>query len=160
MCVCVCAYVGLSCPQLFTPDKGSITCTEIQVTGETCTFACDLGYYLVGSETRLCLNDSVWTGEDASCLPRLCDELETEFVTQLVQPCDDEFMSECSYVCGDGYYLEDGTNTFDRACVVSTPLDVDWSPAADQCVGKCIIPYINWCTWGSLLFHCCSIFCV
>lgn len=40
------------CAKLGRPAHGNITCTGMQVTDESCTFDCDLGYYLQGSNSR------------------------------------------------------------------------------------------------------------
>ena len=40
------------CAKLGRPVHGNITCTGIQVTDESCSFNCDLGYRLQGSDCR------------------------------------------------------------------------------------------------------------
>ena len=34
---------------------------------DTCSFACNTGYELTGSETRTCQSDKSWSGSDALC---------------------------------------------------------------------------------------------
>ena len=40
------------CAKLDRPANGMITCTGEQVTGESCSYTCDAGYYLQGSDGR------------------------------------------------------------------------------------------------------------
>ena len=35
--------------------------------GDTCSFTCNTGYELTGSDTRTCQNDESWSGTDAIC---------------------------------------------------------------------------------------------
>ena len=123
-------YTAMPCPVLSAPTNGSISCPKGQVTNETCTYSCDLGYYLDGPGTRLCLNSTVWIGEESYCLPLLCEELEleAELTSHLLLPCYNEYTSVCLYLCADGYYLDD-TGTYERTCLVTSQTTVDWSPA-------------------------------
>lgn len=134
---CLYLCIAISCPTLYAPDNGTIVCTGDQVTGETCSFECDPGFYLVGSQARLCLTNSTWTGEDAYCPPLLCGTLETDLINQLAQPCYDYFPSVCSHVCANGYYVAGtGTGHYERACEVDIPnINVEWSPPK-TCSGK------------------------
>ena len=34
---------------------------------DTCSFTCNTGYELTGSNTRTCQNDGSWSGTDAAC---------------------------------------------------------------------------------------------
>ena len=34
---------------------------------DTCTFDCDTGYELTGSDTRICQSDGNWNGTDVMC---------------------------------------------------------------------------------------------
>ena len=56
----------MSCPPLDGPDNGVIDCTGI-VYGDTCSFTCDDGYELTGSDTRTCQSDGNWNGSEAEC---------------------------------------------------------------------------------------------
>ena len=35
---------------------------------DTCSFTCDTGYELTGSDTRICQNDGSWNGSDTECI--------------------------------------------------------------------------------------------
>ena len=34
---------------------------------DTCSFTCNTGYGLIGSDTRTCQSDGSWSGGDATC---------------------------------------------------------------------------------------------
>ena len=34
---------------------------------DTCSFICNIGYLLSGSDTRTCQNDGSWSGSDTMC---------------------------------------------------------------------------------------------
>ena len=36
--------------------------------GDTCSFTCNTGYELTGSDTRTCQSDGNWSGNDVTCL--------------------------------------------------------------------------------------------
>ena len=36
--------------------------------GDTCTFTCNTGYELTGSDTRTCQRNGTWSGTDIMCL--------------------------------------------------------------------------------------------
>ena len=61
----------VTCPPLTAPDNGDIDCSlgddgEANP-GDTCTFTCDNGHELTGSETRTCQNDGMWSGSEPTC---------------------------------------------------------------------------------------------
>ena len=35
--------------------------------GDTCSFTCNTGYELTGSDTRTCQSDGSWSGSDVTC---------------------------------------------------------------------------------------------
>ena len=51
--------------------------------GDTCTFTCDTGYELTGSDTRTCQSNGSWSGSDVMCTRdnKLCDQC---YVTRLL----------------------------------------------------------------------------
>ena len=57
---------SVSCTPLVGPDNGTITCTG-SVYEDTCSFTCDDGYELTGSDTRTCQSDGNWNGTEADC---------------------------------------------------------------------------------------------
>ena len=60
------------CDNLSTPANGEIvSCSSGRVRvgyeGDTCSFTCNTGYELTGSDTRTCQNDGNWSGSDDVC---------------------------------------------------------------------------------------------
>ena len=64
------AYL-VTCTQLTNPDNGVINCSlgdnGIPSYADTCSFTCNTGYELTGSDTRTCQNDGSWSGSNAAC---------------------------------------------------------------------------------------------
>ena len=59
-------FKGLPCEAISVPPNGRMTCSGL-VTNETCSFTCNDGYELQGSETRTCLNYPEWDGQQTFC---------------------------------------------------------------------------------------------
>ena len=61
----------VSCPPLHHPNIGEIDCSlgEDNVISyeDTCSFTCNTGYELTGSDTRTCQSDGSWSGSDDVC---------------------------------------------------------------------------------------------
>jgi len=60
-----------TCPILSAPENGQISCSPGNDSpGDTCTFTCDDGFQLEGTESRTCQDDLTWTGfdDDTFCL--------------------------------------------------------------------------------------------
>ena len=60
------------CVNLSTPVNGEImSCSSGRVgvgyEGDTCSFTCNTGYELTGSDTRTCQSDGSWSGTDDMC---------------------------------------------------------------------------------------------
>ena len=62
----------VSCPSLTDPNNGVMTCL-LKADGvsssynDTCSFTCNTGYKLTGSDTRTCQSDGSWSGSEAMC---------------------------------------------------------------------------------------------
>ena len=64
-------FLLVSCPSLSDPNNGMINCS-LGDNGtlsyeDTCSFTCNTGYELTGSDTRTCQSDGSWSGSDAVC---------------------------------------------------------------------------------------------
>jgi len=59
------------CPSLTDPNNGTITCSVGDDGNpsyeDTCSFTCNTGYELTGSDTRTCQSDGNWSGSDDVC---------------------------------------------------------------------------------------------
>ena len=63
--------ISVHCPSLTNPSNGTITCS-LGVDGapsyeDTCSFTCNTGYELTGSDTRTCQSNGRWSGSDDVC---------------------------------------------------------------------------------------------
>ena len=62
----------VSCPLLSEPSNGVINCLlgadGISSYEDTCSFTCNTGYELTGSESRTCQSDGSWNGSIAACI--------------------------------------------------------------------------------------------
>ena len=56
------------CSSLANPDNGIINCSlgddGVPYYENTCSFTCNPGYELTGSDTRTCQNNGSWSGGD------------------------------------------------------------------------------------------------
>ena len=61
----------VQCAELINPANGIISCSLINSSSfsyeDTCSFTCNTGYELTGSDTRTCQSDGSWNGSDVSC---------------------------------------------------------------------------------------------
>ena len=64
-------YTSVVCSSLTNPNNGMINCSlgddEVPSYEDTCSFTCDTGYDLTGSNTRTCQIDESWSGSDVVC---------------------------------------------------------------------------------------------
>ena len=65
-------YCVVNCSTLNSPNNGTITCSlgddGVPSYEDTCSFTCNTGYELTGSDTRTCQSDESWSGSDAVCI--------------------------------------------------------------------------------------------
>ena len=59
------------CSALTNPQNGNILCSlgddEVPSYKDTCSFTCNTGYELTGSDTRTCQSDGSWNGTNSTC---------------------------------------------------------------------------------------------
>lgn len=122
-----------------------ITCTGEQVTGESCSYTCDRGYYLQGSDgrhlwtctvlvkqvwflllVRTCLPNGTWSGSKALCVPLECDELIPPENAVIILPCRQTFLASCVIQCNDGYFIPVGSPST-QECELTANGTVEWS---------------------------------
>ena len=113
----ICYYYLLSTVQCPTPMNGTLQCPNGTTGGfeDTCTFSCNAGYELQGSNNRTCLVNQSWSGEDPICVALNCSTSPPLNNSQLQSPCDTQYQSTCTTVCVDGYTGVGGSYT----CVVT-----------------------------------------
>lgn len=70
------------CTNLTTPVNGQMTCSSgelgVGYEGDSCSFACDTGYNLTGSDTRSCQGNGSWNGTDTVC--KAAGDLSTNYL--------------------------------------------------------------------------------
>ncbi|XP_065903507.1 E-selectin-like isoform X3 [Dysidea avara] len=63
--------IEIRCDNLLTPSNGGMSCSsgrvEVGYEGDTCSFTCNTGYELTGSDTRTCQNSGSWSGSESTC---------------------------------------------------------------------------------------------
>ena len=144
----------VSCSSLNNPNNGIINCSlgddGIPFYEDTCSFTCNTGYELIGSDTRTCQSNGSWSGTDNVCrrgnnvwptlLNNYCDNSHVLVAClPLTNPnngritCslgDDEVLSyedTCSFTCNTGYEL---TGSTERIC----QSDGSWSGSPVSCI--------------------------
>ena len=59
------------CSFLTDPNDGTINCSlgddGVPSYEDTCSFTCNTGYELTGSDTRTCQSNETWSGSDVLC---------------------------------------------------------------------------------------------
>ena len=80
-----------------------------------CTFSCNAGYELQGSNNGTCLANQKWSGGDPICVALNCSTSPPLNNSQLQSSCDTQYQSTCTTVCVDGYTGIGGSYT----CVVT-----------------------------------------
>ena len=67
----LCFHILVPCPSLTDPSNGMISCSlgddGVASYEDTCSYTCNTGYGLTGSDTRICQSDRSWSGSDATC---------------------------------------------------------------------------------------------
>ena len=100
---CVYVHYVVQCLSL---TNGVLHCPNETTTAmfqDTCTFSCNGGYELQGSNSGTCLADQSWSGGDPICIVLNCSTSPPLDNSQLQLPCDTQYQSTCTTVCVDGY---------------------------------------------------------
>ena len=67
----MCLVLLVSCPTLTDPSNGVMNCSMgddgVPSYEDTCSFTCNTGYGLPGSEIRTCQSNGSWSGSDVTC---------------------------------------------------------------------------------------------
>ena len=118
----------VQCPPL---TNGTLQCTNGTTTGvfeDTCTFSCNGGYELQGSNSGTCLADQSWSEGDPICVVLNCSTSPPVDNSQLQLPCDTKYQSTCVASCDEGYTRNNVTSVTYLCNVTSDPTMVDWVP--------------------------------
>ncbi|CBY06819.1 unnamed protein product [Oikopleura dioica] len=146
-------------PYCEQPRHGSVQCSAGGDFGSVCSFTCDSGYSLVGSETRVCEADHAWSGSQPYCLQVTCSVLVPPANGYLSCSAGNLFNSICSFSCKTGFNLqENGIILLQHAqsCHVRPPFSWITEEAAAQTVQitdlAAAIPAISVTSSKALLF--------
>ena len=123
-------YVTVQCLPLI---NGILQCPNGATTGvfeDTCTFSCNAGYELQGSNNGTCLANQSWSEGLPVCEPLNCPN-RTDMLPSgsiLSSSCDLTYQSQCNVSCDEGYTGDDVTYL---CSVTSDPFMVDWIPIGE-----------------------------
>ncbi|KAM6305472.1 LOW QUALITY PROTEIN: P-selectin-like [Aegotheles albertisi] len=70
---------AIKCSALATPKMGQAACSHLHgdfAFGSTCAFSCQMGFVLMGPETRECTATGTWTGDAPQCKAIRCPVLD------------------------------------------------------------------------------------
>ena len=112
----------LICP---SPLNGQVICNR----GNNCTFSCDPGYMLEGSDSGICENTENWSEGLPSCVPLNCtrnpDILGNGVIYIQSLSCRRQYQLQCTVSCDEGFT---GDDVMYLCNVTSGPTMVDWVP--------------------------------
>ena len=96
-----------SCPPLTDPSNGVINCSlgddGVPSYEDTCSYTCNTGYKLTGSDTRSCQSDGSWSGSPGSCTIMKCSISSLPIDSILPESCDNTYQSMCELQCPEGF---------------------------------------------------------
>ena len=114
------------CPNLMSPEHGTVTTANGTAVGEMAVFACESGHRLVGDAMRACQQDSSWSGADPTCVPVDCGALTAPDQGAVDTTAGTAFGATATYSCSDGHQLSSSAT---RSCQA----DATWSGSAPLC---------------------------
>jgi len=92
-----------NCGNIASPTDGSLKCTGTTY-GKTCTYSCNVGHDLIGSNIRKCMENGKWSGSDAQCRVKDCGGLDTP--VNAMKACKSTtYGKECAFACKEGFFL-------------------------------------------------------
>ena len=112
--------------------NGILQCPNGTATGvfeDTCTFTCNPGYELQGSNNITCLANESWSGGDPICESLRCPDVTMVADGITSSSCDMTYQSQCTISCDEGFTGDDVTYLCN---VTSDPTMVDWVPIGGE----------------------------
>ena len=137
----------IRCPKLKKPKNGIVeprSCLGGDLYfGHQCSFACQQGFAIHGSEIRSCLSSGTWSGEKSRCQPS-CSLLELRKNVNFIPPsCTEKFFvygSTCEARCSPSTTFEDGSTRSILACEANGQWN---STNIDTCYPTCSEPKVK-----------------
>ncbi|XP_022082655.1 sushi, von Willebrand factor type A, EGF and pentraxin domain-containing protein 1-like [Acanthaster planci] len=105
--------------QTSIPD-GNVSCSDSNLFGSVCTFACNRGFGFQPGDTATRTCGSTWSGSVPTCIELSCPPLAAPPHGRFRQPCDNTFGSWCYLVCEEGYSVAGSAS---RRCTESETWD-------------------------------------
>ena len=133
----------VSCLSLTNPNNGVHRCSlgddGMLSYEDTCSFTCNTGYELTGSDTRTCQHNGSWSGSPVSCIIMECPSSSLPMNSMLAESCNSTYQSMCELQCEDGFT---GTGDPSYVCdVLSNGSSVMWMAEGDtwRCKKGCYL---------------------
>ncbi|XP_075472937.1 P-selectin-like isoform X4 [Ascaphus truei] len=138
----------IQCDVLEEPSRGEMLCMHPhgQFTfNSTCTFACEEGFTMFGSNEVQCLDSGHWTAPRPRCRVIRCNHLWSALPRKM--NCSHpiglfSYASECHFQCADGFTLN-GTDRLQCQSSGSWSDTVPSCKAHDVSMVKRVLPYIG-----------------
>ena len=114
----------VTCEDLDTLSNGRINCSsnnQLLQYQDICTFQCNDGYELQGSEVRQCEASGEWNGSRTQCNILHCPNITT--LVPNSRSCDTSYTSTCMVECEDGYNRSGDSSQY--SCGLNG-IGVDW----------------------------------
>lgn len=105
----------VECGNIDVPNNGTIVCSAKSEYGSICSYSCDPGFDLRGTQQRVCQADHTWSGVQPTCQVIMCGPLTAPDKGKVQCTNGDVFGSECSFKCKQGYILHGSSS---RLCDV------------------------------------------
>ncbi|KAM4655456.1 P-selectin-like isoform 4-T4 [Amazona ochrocephala] len=139
---------AITCPVLSASDRGELNCSHVHgdfAFGSTCLFSCQMGFALMGTESRECTAMGTWTGNTPQCKAITCPVLSAPDQGKL--NCshlhgDFAFGSMCVFSCQTGFAL---MGTESRECTAMGT----WTGDSPRCEAI-TCPELSAPDWGEL----------
>ena len=127
----------LLCSKLANIDNGRLTIEGFKFQ-QTTRYTCQPGFSLSGDAVRSCLSSGLWSGEEPTCVPRICPEPPQVDGGSLGPLPSVEYGALASYSCQEGFTL---VGAAERVCGD----EGRWSGQAPLCVNStqsCLVPQL------------------
>ena len=104
--------------------------TTTAVFEDICTFSCNAGYELQGSNDGTCLANRNWSRGNPICELSRCSDVTTVANNIMISSslCDLTYQSQCTVSCDEGFTGDDVTYLCN---VISDHTTVDWVPIGE-----------------------------
>jgi CUB/sushi domain-containing protein len=101
-----CKVKQIFCPDLDDPQNGDVDVDGPQRPGQIARYSCDGGFTLIGSNTRKCSSNGVWSGRAPICRSIDCGDPESPDPNGSLQVSSTTVGSVAVYLCNDGFTVQ------------------------------------------------------